>query len=509
MDQATAEAPGELILVRLSGDFGTKARPTAARFRARLARNLSDALATAGISARVWPTRSRIFLRAAGPGAAEAASRVFGVQSVSRALERPAPSVEAVCEAGERLFAEAVRGRRFAVRCRLVGERSHVPFQRRDVERDLGARLLPLSAGVDLERPEFTARIEIQGPRAYFFTDQLAGPGGLPIGVEGRAVALLSGGFDSAVAAWQLLRRGVALDFVFCNLGGTAHERDVLRVAHFLATHWCHGDRPRLHAVDFQPLAEALRARTERRYWQVLLKRSMLRAAEEVARERRALAIVTGEAVGQVSSQTLANLAVISRATELAILRPLAGSNKDEIVEAAKRIGTYDLSRHVAEYCALTTKRPATEARLEALLAEEAKLDPGLLPRLVAERAVLELHGLDPDARCAPDLEIDVMPEDATVLDLRSRAAFEAWHWPGALRVELASALEACAGFDPARRYVAVCEFGLKSALLAERMRQAGLRAQHWKGGSRALLRYAEERRVTEPALLAPAAREG
>ncbi len=507
MDPTTAEAAGELLLVRLSGDFGTKARPTAARFRARLAHNLADALETARVPARVQATRSRIFLRASGPGAAEAAARVFGVQSVSRAVERPAPSVEAVVAAGEALFGEAVRGLRFAVRCRIVGERSHVPFQRRDVERALGARLLPRAAGVDLERPELTARVEIQDGRAFFFTEQLAGPGGLPLGVEGRAVALLSGGFDSAVAAWQMLRRGVALDFVFCNLGGAAHERGVLRVAHLLAMRWCHGDRPRLHAVDFQPLAEALQARTERRYWQVLLKRLMLLAAERIARERRALAIVTGEAVGQVSSQTLANLAVISRASELPILRPLAGSNKDEIIEAAKRIGTHDLSRGVAEYCALATRRPATEARLEAVLAEEAKLDPELLSRLVAERAVLDLHGLDPDARCAPDLEIDVMPDDATVLDLRSRAAFEAWHWPGALRVELASALQACAGFDPSRRYVAVCEFGLKSALLAERMRQAGLRAQHWKGGSRALLRYAEERRLAEPALLAPAAR--
>ena len=508
MDQATAEAAGELLLVRLSGDFGTKARPTAARFRARLAHNLADALETAGVPARVQPTRSRIFLRAMGPGAAEAAAHVFGVQSVSSAVERPAHSVEAVVEAGERLFGDAVRGLRFAVRCRLVGDRSQVPFQRRDVERALGARLLPRSAGVDLERPELTARVEIHGGRAFFFTDQLPGPGGLPLGVEGRAVALLSGGFDSAVAAWQLLRRGVALDFVFCNLGGAAHERGVLRVAHLLTARWCHGDRPRLHAVDFQPLAEELQAKTERRYWQVLLKRGMLRAAEQVARERRALAIVTGEAVGQVSSQTLTNLAVISRATELPILRPLVGSNKDEIVEAAKRIGTHDLSRNVAEYCALTTKRPATEARLDAVLAEEAKLDPELLPRLVAERAVLDLHGLDPDARCAPDLEIDEMPEDVTVLDLRSRAAFAAWHWPGALRVELASALEACAGFDPSRRYVAVCEFGLKSALLAERMRRAGLRAQHWKGGSRALLCYAKERRLAEPALLAPAARQ-
>jgi thiamine biosynthesis protein ThiI len=118
-----------------------------------------------------------------------------------------------------------------------------------------------------------------------------------------------------------MLRRGVRVDYAFCNLGGETHQLGVLRVAKLLADRWSYGDRPRLHAIDFAAVADELRARTQPRYWQILLKRMMLRAAARVLRERRASAIVTGDAVGQVSSQTLPNLAVISRATSEAILR--------------------------------------------------------------------------------------------------------------------------------------------------------------------------------------------
>jgi thiamine biosynthesis protein ThiI len=302
-------------------------------------------------------------------------------------------------------------------------------------------------------------------------------------------VALVSGGFDSAVAAWQMQRRGVVLEHVFCNLGGAAHELGVLRVMKVVAERWSAGARPRLHAVDFAAVAAELRARTEARYWQVLLKRQMLRAAERVAREWRAAAIVTGEAVGQVSSQTLGNLAVISEATPLPILRPLVGANKDEIIALAGKIGTAELSAVVQEYCAMVPRRPATAAALGAILAEEARLDPEVLERAVAGRRVFDLHALDPDAHSVPELEVEAIPSGATVIDLRPRTAHRAWHWPGALQLDLGPALQAYPSFDKEKTYVLYCEFGLKSAHLAELMRRAGFEAFHVKGGTKQLMR--------------------
>ena len=149
------------------------------------------------------------------------------------------------------------------------------------------------------------------------------------------AVALLSGGFDSAVSSWLMLKRGVEIEYVFCNLAGESYERSVVQVAKVLADDWSYGTRPRLHAIDFGPVLDELRTHSQPKYWQLVLKRLMYRAAEAVAREVRSAAIVTGEALGQVSSQTLANLAAIDPATGLVVFRPLLGFDKSEIIAIA------------------------------------------------------------------------------------------------------------------------------------------------------------------------------
>lgn len=492
-------APETTILLRFSGEIATKAKPTRMRFETRLVRNVRDALRSVGVEAAVERTRNRIFVATGDERAVAALSRVFGVQSLALAEVHSAEKLDDLVATAYERFRDAVAGKRFAVRARRVGDRARIPIEPRAIEIALGAKLLPHSLGVDLERPEAVATIELSEGRAYLCTDERRGPAGLPLGVEGGAVALLSGGFDSAVAAWQLLRRGVHLEYVFCNLGGRAHELGVLRVAQVLGDGWSYGDRPHLHAIDFEPIAAEIRAQTKTRYWQIILKRQMLRAAQAVAEARRSAAIVTGEAVGQVSSQTLPNLAVISAATPLPILRPLVGANKDEIIRAAEHIGTAPLSAVVDEYCAMVPTRPATAARLEVVAAEESKLDPALLARAVAERRVLDLRTLDADALALSELEVDAIPDDAMVIDLRSRTAHAAWHWPGALQLDLDHALAAYRSFARDRRYVLYCEFGLKSAHLAERMHAEGFQAANFRGGLRALVALAKSRRVVTP----------
>jgi len=478
--------PSAVVLIRLSGELSTKARPTRRAFVNQLTRNVRDALASEGIEGAVARRHDRIVVEAADPRAPEVMARVFGVQSLSRAERHPVASLEELVALGVERFCEAVRGRRFAVRARTVGD-SDLPFRGRDVEVALGERLRGGSAGVDLGRPEVTARIELFEGAAYLFADVVPGPGGLPLGTGGRAVALVSGGFDSAVAAWQLQRRGVVLDHVFANLGGLTHRLGALRVMEVLASRWSYGAHPRLHVVDFAALSRDLQQHAERRYWQVILKRLMLRAAEVVAREVHADAIVTGDAVAQVSSQTLANLATISEATRLPILRPLVGANKDEIVATAHAIGTGPLSAAVHEYCALVPKHPATRAQLEAVREEEAKLDPTLLEATLAQREVLELRALEADASGLADLEVTEVPEGAVVIDLRTRAEYQSWHWPGALQLDFARALDAYPSFAKEQSYVLYCEYGLKSAHLAELMRRADLSACHMRGGTTAL----------------------
>ncbi len=482
-----AAANPQLALLRFSGDIGTKARATRFQFVQRLIANLRDALVSQGVEPRIRDSHDRIFVELPNAECAAALSRVFGIQSISLVEKRPAGNLKELVEAGEELFRDRVAGKRFAVRVRRVGERSRIALLPTAIENELGARLLPGSAGVDLGAPEETVYIELIDGEAYFFPERIPGHGGIPLGAGGRAIGLISGGFDSAVAIWQLLRRGVRVDYAFCNLGGETHQQGVLRVAQVLAERWSYGDQPRLHAIDFEALVDELQAKTEPRYWQVLLKRLMLRAAEMVVRERRASAIITGEAVGQVSSQTLPNLSVISRATTETILRPLIGSNKEEITDTARQIGTFDLSKVVGEYCAMVPTRPATAAKLSAIEAEEAKIDMPLVRAAVASRTVFKLRELDVEALRVPDLEMDRIPDGATVIDLRSKQEYQGWHWPDALRLDFGQALKTFSGFDRGHTYVLYCEIGLKSAHLAELMRKEGLEAFHITGGTRTL----------------------
>jgi thiamine biosynthesis protein ThiI len=286
---------------------------------------------------------------------------------------------------------------------------------------------------------------------------------------------------------------------VLCNLGGRAHQLEAVRVLKVLARDWSYGGRPHLHAVDFDAVTRDLQANVSQRYWQVVLKRLMLRAADLVARDRDAAAIITGDAMGQVSSQTLRNMATISEATRLPILRPLVGFNKNEILDIAREIGTYELSKQVGEYCAMVPRKPSTAARLATIQSEETRLDASLLERAVVERSVFDLRLLDLDALDVPDLEASEIPGGATVLDLRSKAAYQAWHYPDALFLDFATALRAYPSMPKDERYVVYCEFGLKSAHLAELMQREGFEARHFKRGFSDLLAYAREKGLATP----------
>jgi len=494
------------LLLRFSGEISTKAAPTRKHFISRMRKNIKEALKNAQIPARFDRSHNRIFIDVASEDAIPIVSRVFGVQSLSRVEMRAGESLEEILASGVELFADQVKNKRFAVRARRVGERSHLPFTSHDVEKQLGAALFPLAAGVDLTQPEVTVGIELYEGKAYFFSERVAGQAGLPIGTEGKALCLISGGFDSPVAAWQMLRRGICLDYLFCNMGGSAHQLDVLGVAKVLADNWSYGSRPRLHAVDFEPVMRAIQDHVDRRYWQVVLKRLMVRTADALAEEIKAIALVKGDAVGQVSSQTLQNIAVVSRATSLPILRPVVGMNKEEIIKQSKWVGTYELASQIQEHCAMVSRGPATAAKLNDIERQEEYLEKSrvseLLTELIATRSIFDLRNLDLKAQALPGLAIQEIPEDAVIVDLRSKAAYTGWHYGEALHLEFNQALTAYKTFDPDQTYVFYCEYEIKSAQLAELLSKRSVRAHHFKGGLKALIRYAGERGLPTPELI-------
>ena len=474
------------VLLRLSGELSIKGRRTRRRFEKRLARNLEDACRAHDLGCRVTRKWSRLIVSSPAEDLLEVLGRIFGISSYSVIDGRCRPTISEIVGHGTALYGEVVKGRRYAVRARRVGEH---PFSSYDVQRELGAALNP-GATVDLSHPEVVVGVEIRERDVWFVGAARPGSGGLPIGVQGKAVALISGGYDSAVAAWMTLRRGVELDYLFCNLGGAAYKRLTVEVVKALTDRWSYGTRPRLHVVDFAPVMDEFRRTVKPAYWQVTLKRMMYLAAVRVAREVGADAIVTGESIGQVSSQTLANLRAIDAVAELPVIRPLVGFDKEEILERARHIGTYDLSARVREYCDIVPDRPVTAARTDAVDAVERDVDLTVLSASTDDREVLEPREVSVAELVGSHLFVGEIADEAVVIDTRDPASYLDWHWPGAVHRDHEELSRRFDDLDRDPTYVLYCGEGILSAHLAERMQARGYEAYSFRGGVRGLRRY-------------------
>jgi thiamine biosynthesis protein ThiI len=476
-----------LVLVRLASELALKAPRTRSHFMQRLLSNLRDALNAAGAHAHVRSEWGRVYVELDSLAAVPVIGRVFGISSYSVVDATVPARVDAIVARGVDVFRDHIAGKRFAVRAHRAGTHD---FRSKDVEIELGARLVPFGAKVDLTRPEAIAYVEVRQEHAYLFTGRSNGAGGLPLGVEGRAVALISGGYDSAVAAWLMMKRGIALDFVFCNLGGDAYERAVVQVTKALADDWSYGTMPKLYVTDFEEPMRELQAKARNQYWQVVLKRLMYRTAARIGQSIGADAIITGEAVGQVSSQTLPNLRAIEPASDLPVFRPLLGFDKEEIIARARQIGTAALSEQVKEYCAITPGKPVTAATERRVEIEERKLDLTVIDRAVAHARLLDVRSLTAVDLVGPYIFTTEIPEDAVIIDCRTQAQYHAWHAPRAIHKEEWELARDFRKLDKSRKYVLYCAHGMQSAHLAEKMQRFGYEAYSFRGGSARLMKY-------------------
>ena len=478
-----------LVLVRLASELTLKAPRTRSHFMQRLLRNLRDALNAAGASSRVQSEWGRVYVELDSPAAVPVIGRVFGISSYSIVAATVPSRVEDIVERGVEVFRDHIAGKRFAVRAHRAGEHS---FKSKDVEVALGARLLPFAAKVDLTNPEAVANVEIRKERTYLFTHRESASGGLPLGVEGRALALISGGYDSAVSSWLMLKRGISLDYVFCNLGGDAYERAVVQVTKALADDWSYGTMPKLYVVDFEEPLRELRARTRDQYWQLVLKRLMYRTASQIGHALKADALITGEAVGQVSSQTLPNLRALEPAADLPVFRPLLGFDKEEIIARARQIGTAALSEQVKEYCAIAPGKPVTAATEARVAAEESKLDLSVVDRAVQNAKILDVRSLAAVDLVAPYIFTSEVPPGALLIDCRTKVQYRTWHAPDAVHREEWELARDFKKLDKGRTYVLYCAHGMQSAHLAEKMQRFGYEAYSFRGGTGRLMKYLE-----------------
>jgi len=262
------------------------------------------------------------------------------------------------------------------------------PLTSPEINRRLGAAVKEKSgARVDLENAAFTITVEILPRDAFFGFNKISGAGGLPVGASGRVVALISGGIDSPVAAYRMMQRGCRLIFIHFHSAPFQDKTSQEKVRELLKVLTRHQFTSRLFLVPFGEIQRQIVASVARPLRVVLYRRMMLRIAEAIARKERAKALVTGESLGQVASQTLDNMAVIEQAARLPILRPLVGMDKQEIIDQARRIGTFEISSIPDQDCCqlFVPKHPATKARVAEVEEDEARFDVKELLR----------HGID------------------------------------------------------------------------------------------------------------------
>ncbi len=364
-----------LILLRY-GEIALKGKNRNYFFR-KLRRNVRSCLKANGIEGKVWQEGQRIYLQTDEvKSAIQAVQRVFGLVSLSPVHEVPA-SLDAMVQEGVAVAQRAGLdpGRTFRVRARRADK--SFPFISPEIERQVGeAIVLATGAKPDLSKgAQVEIGVEVQPGRALVFGETIAGPGGLPLGSQGRVVALLSSGIDSPVAAWLMMKRGCGVIPVHFSTS-QAQTEQVEAIVEALNQHaygWQLKPIILSHDEALGPALAQLRERRQERWTCLFCKRTILTKAAEIAEEMGASALVTGDSLGQVASQTLSNLEVISFGIPKPILRPLIGMDKTEIMDLARRIGTYEASIQTSHACPFLPDRPLTQAtvnKLRQLLAQ-------------------------------------------------------------------------------------------------------------------------------------------
>jgi len=348
-------------------------------------------------------------------------TRIPGIHHILAVEDRAYTDVHDIFEQTLELNRERIEGKTFCVRVKRRGKHE---FSSQDVERYVGGGLNQhvASAQVKLNQPQVTVNLEIENDRLLLVTGRYEGIGGFPIGTQEDVLSLISGGFDSGVSSYMLMRRGCRVHYCFFNLGGAAHEIGVRQVAHYLWNRFGSSHRVRFVAINFEPVVGEILEKVDDGQMGVVLKRMMVRAASRVAERYGVQALVTGEALGQVSSQTLTNLRLIDNASDTLILRPLISHDKEHIINLARHIGTEDFARTMPEYCGVISKSPTVKAVKAKIEAEEQNFDFAILDQVVQEATNVDIREIATQTQ-EEVVEVETVASfsaNDVVLDIRS-----------------------------------------------------------------------------------------
>ncbi|MFZ7233313.1 tRNA uracil 4-sulfurtransferase ThiI [Avibacterium avium] len=409
----------------------------------------------------------------------ELLGRIPGIHHFLEVEEKPFNNVQDIFQQTLQDVAPLLENKTFCVRVKRKGKHD---FSSLDVERYVGGGLNQhiASAKVKLSKPDVTVRIDIEDDKMMLVKARHTGLGGYPIGTQEDVLSLISGGFDSGVSSYMLIRRGSRVHYCFFNLGGAAHEIGVKQMAYHIWNHFSGSHKVRFVAINFEPVVAEILEKIDNGQMGVVLKRMMVRAASLIAERLGIQAIVTGEALGQVSSQTLTNLRLIDEAADALVLRPLITHDKEEIIAMAKNIGTDDIAKSMPEFCGVISKNPTVKAVREKILSEENHFDFSVLESAVQNAQYLDIRQIAEQTE-KEVVEVDtisVLGENDIVIDIRSPE--ETDENPLELagqEVRLIPFYKLSTLFpdlDQSKNYVLYCERGVMSKLQALYLKENG-----------------------------------
>lgn len=407
-------------------------------------------------------------------------TRTPGIHHVLDVYQTEFTDMHDIYEQSLEMNREALEGKTFCVRAKRKGKHD---FTSIELERYVGGGLNQAveSAKVKLKNPDVTVNIEVVNDMLNQVLARHKGLGGFPLGTQEDVLSLISGGFDSGVSSYLHIKRGSKTHFCFFNLGGPAHEIGVKQVSHFIWSKYGSSAKVKFITIDFEPVVAEILEKVENGQMGVILKRMFMRAAGEVAEKFGIEALVTGEALGQVSSQTLTNLRHIDNVTDTLILRPLINWDKEDIIDVARKIGTEDFAKTMPEFCGVISKSPTVKAVKAKLEKEEANFDFSILDKVIYEARVMDIRDIAKQSlEQAPEVEqvSELSSDNTIVLDIRSSEEEEAQpldipevevtHIPFFKLATLFGDL------DQSKEYLLYCDRGVMSRLQALLLQENG-----------------------------------
>ncbi|MEL4426569.1 tRNA uracil 4-sulfurtransferase ThiI [Shewanella indica] len=473
------------FIVKLYPEIMMKSKPVRMRFTKMLESNIRNVLKKVDEDAAVTRQWDRIMVQVPKDKPqlkqvfAERLACIPGISTISQVNEYNFETVDDIYQHALKVYAGELAGKTFCVRAKRSGKHD---FSSQDVERYVGGGLNQFTeaAGVRLKDPDMTIHLEINNDKLYLVEKKIPGLGGFPIATQEDVLSLISGGFDSGVSSFQFIKKGSRTHYCFFNLGGAQHEIGVKQVAHHLWKTYGESHKVKFVTVPFEPVVAEILERIDNGLMGVILKRMMMRAAARVAERMGVQALVTGESLGQVSSQTLTNLNVIDRCVDTLILRPLITMDKQDIINESRKIGTEDFAKSMPEYCGVISQKPTVKAVLSKVEAEETKFSEDLLDRIIADAVVMDIREIatDMDTKVTETETVASVGQGEVVLDIRAPEEEESkpLQLEGAeiVHIPFFKLASAFAELDSSKTYLLYCDRGVMSKLQALYLQEQG-----------------------------------